>query len=474
MSDPPSTGTPDNAPAPKEASLEPFFTLWSGQALSLLGTQAVQFALIWWLTAETGSATILATATLMALLPIAVLGPLIGPLIDRWSRRKVMFFADSAAAGGAALLAMMFLAGEAGTPHVLALIFLRALAGAFHGPAMIASTSLMVPQRHLTRIQGLNQALQGGLSIIAAPIGAFLVAALPMAGVMAIDVVTAVFAIVPLLFVPIPRPRKSMSDDAVAKPGVVREMLDGFRYLMQRGGHAAILVMAAIINLFLVPAFSLLPLLVHDQLGGEALHLGWMTSAFGIGMLAGGIMLGAWGGFRRRIFTSLAGIIGLGLAVMFLGVAPAALWSAAIGALLMVGFMAAMANGPIQAVLQATVAPEYQGRVFTLYGSLASIATPIGLLLAAPLAEMFGVRAWYLSGGLVCLVMGIVAFFVPAIVRIESEGATAPSEPRVDGPRPPGGPQAEATGNAAQSESAGEPAPAAHCGRSVARSCGGS
>ena len=187
------------------------------------------------------------------------------------------------------------------------------------------------------------------------------------------------------------------------------------------------------------------------------MQLGWMTAAFGVGMLAGGITLGVWGGFRRRILTSLAGIVGLGLVVTFLGVAST--WSAAVGALLMVGFMATMANGPIQAVLQATVAPEYQGRVFTLYGSVATIATPVGLLLAAPLAELFGVRVWYLTGGLVCLVMGCAAFFVPAIVRIESEAAATSSESQADGP----GPRSEPTDQAA-----GIPP----CGPSVAPSGG--
>ena len=90
--------------------------------------------------------------------------------------------------------------------------------------------------------------------------------------------------------------------------------------------------------------------------------------------------------------------------------------------------MATMANGPIQAVLQSTVAPDYQGRVFALYGSLATMATPVGLLLAAPLAEIFGVRAWYVTGGIVCLVMGAAAFFVPAIVHIESTNDASTSE----------------------------------------------
>ncbi len=189
---------------------------------------------------------------------------------------------------------------------------------------MIASTSLMIPKEHLARIQGLNQGLQGGLSIIAAPIGAFLVAALPMAGVMAIDVITAGFAILPLLLVQVPQPPRSAAPAiGEEKPSVLRELREGFRYLGRRTGHIGLLIMAAIINLFLVPAFSLLPLLVREQLGGEALHLGWMTTAFGVGMLVGGIVLGAWGGFKRRILTSLAGVAGLGIAVLILGFAPA-------------------------------------------------------------------------------------------------------------------------------------------------------
>ncbi len=423
-----SSGNPASEAGEPQRSMKPFFFLWSGQAMSLLGTQAVQFALIWWLTVETGSATILAMATLLALLPIAFLGPFIGPLIDRWSRKRVMFFADVTAALAAMLLAMMFVIDRAQPSHILILIFVRAVAEAFHQPAMIASTSLMVPKQHLTRIQGLNQGLQGGLTIIAAPIGAFLVAALPMAGVMAIDVVTAGFAILPLMLVRVPQPiRSSATADGEAKPSVLREMMEGFRYIGRRAGHIGLLVMAAVINLFLVPAFALMPLLVRGQLGGEAMHLGWMTMAFGVGLLAGGVVLGAWGGFKRRILTSLAGVAGLGIAVLILGFAPAMAWSVSAGALLMVGFMASMANGPIQAVLQATVAPEFQGRVFTLYGSLATMTTPIGLLMAAPLAEIFGVRAWYLTGGLVCLLMGCAAFFVPAFVRIEDEAGTDPA-----------------------------------------------
>jgi DHA3 family macrolide efflux protein-like MFS transporter len=245
-----------------------------------------------------------------------------------------------------------------------------------------------------------------------------------MGGVMAIDVVTALFAIVPLIFVFVPRPEAAeASADAAGKPSVWRETVDGFRYLAARHGHLGLLAIAALINLFLVPAFSLLPLLVHDQ-GGTAVRMGWTSSSFGVGMLAGGILLGIWGGFRKKIVTSLVGMAGIGMCVLAVAALPVmSVWF--LVALLAVGVMSTMTNGPILAILQATVAAEYQGRVFTLYGSIATAATPVGLLLAAPIAESLGVQTWFVAGGIMTLALAVVAFMVPAILRIEETSCGA-------------------------------------------------
>ncbi len=394
-----------------------FLVLWTGQALSLLGSQAVQFALIWWLTQETGSAAVLAMAALLGLLPTVALGPVIGVLIDRWDRKRVMLAADGVVALASGVLAYVYFAGAETTGTVFLILFLRGLGGAFHAPAMLASTSLMVPDRHLTRIQGLNQMLQGGIIIVAAPLGALLMALFPMAGVMLVDVGTALFAIVPLVFIHVPWPARSSGAVGEATASLWGEMIAGFRYLAERKGHLCLIIMAALINLCLVPAFSLLALLVSGPLGGDALRLGWMSSGFGIGTIAGGIILGIWGGFRRRILTTLSALVGLGVAVAALGLAQA--YASALAAMLVVGLTVPFANGPIQAILQATIAADYQGRVFTLVGSLAAATAPLGLLLAAPVAEMVGVRAWYVTGGLVCLTMGVAGFFLPSLMRIE-------------------------------------------------------
>lgn len=414
---------------PPERPLRPFLVIWSGQALSIVGSQAVQFALIWWLTERTGSATVLAAATLVGLLPPVVLGPAIGALVDRWDRKRVMLAADGFVAAASLAFAALYLAGATEPRHVLALLFLRSLGGAFHAPAMAASTSLLVSERHLTRVQGLNQGLQGVLAIVAAPIGALLVAALPMTGVMLVDVATALPALLSLAAVPVPQPPRST---ATRPRSVWAETGAGLRYLAARRGHAILVGGAALINALIVPAFALLPLLVLDRLDGGATELGWIGSALGVGMIAGGLLLGAWGGFRRRIATVLAAMVALGVAIAAVGLTPGSSFAWALTALAAVGVVVPWVNGPAFAILQATIAPEFQGRVFALVASLAAAAAPLGLLFAAPVAEIAGVGAWYLAGGAACVVLGIAGCLAPSLMKIEDEvGGTRIEAPTV-------------------------------------------
>jgi DHA3 family macrolide efflux protein-like MFS transporter len=397
--------------------LRTFWTIWSGQACSLVGSQASQFALVWWLTLETGSPAVLSTATLVALLPSVVLGPAIGALVDRWSRRLTMMVADSAVALGSLVLAVLFLTGRASSTVVLLFILWRAIGGAFHAPAMLAATSLMVPAEHLSRVQGVNQMLQGGIGIFTAPLGALLLGLFGMAGVMAVDVVTALLAVLPLLLLRIPEPERRAEPTGSAP--VLQDIGAGVRYLRGLPGHLALLGFAAGLNLFLVPAFALLPLLVLDQLRGNVGSQAWLMVALSAGAVGGGLLLGIWGGLRSRVRTALAAIVGLGVATLALGATPAALFPLGVAAMVLVGSCAAVANGSIAAVFQATVAPEYQGRVFTLMASVATAMTPVGLLLATPIADLTGVRTWYLAGGMACMILGAAAFLVRPILDME-------------------------------------------------------
>jgi hypothetical protein len=152
----------------------PFFTIWTGQSLSLFGSRIAMFALIWWLTATTGSATVLALATLFATLPLVFLGPVAGVLIDRWNRRAVMIVSDGLIAILSLWIAVLFWTGAIQVWHVYLLMLAREIGGTFHWPAMQTTTALMVPQQHLARVNGVNQAMYGGLNILGPAVGALL------------------------------------------------------------------------------------------------------------------------------------------------------------------------------------------------------------------------------------------------------------------------------------------------------------
>jgi DHA3 family macrolide efflux protein-like MFS transporter len=413
----------------KTASMRSFFTVWTGQVFSLLGSELVQFALVWWLTTTTGSAMVLALATMMAVLPRVFVSPVAGALVDRWNRRTVMMMADGLSALAVMVLAVLFAFDAVQVWHVYVVMFVRAACGAFHWPAMQASTTLMVPEEHLARVAGLNQALQGLGAIVAPPLGALLLNVLPMQGVLAIDVVTAILAISPLFFVHIPQPERAEAAAQASRPSMVADLREALRFLRAWPGILMIIVIAVLVNLFIYPALSLQPLLVTEHFGGDALQLAWLQSAFGVGIVSGGITLSVWGGFKRRSLTGLLALAlgGAGLAVI--GVAPANAFPMALGAMFFAWFMNPIANGALMAVLQIIVPADMQGRVFTLLQSAAGAMIPLGLVIAGPLADVLGVQIWFLVAGVAMAVMGIGARFVPAITRLDDIANLKSAEP---------------------------------------------
>lgn len=141
----------------------------------------------------------------------------------------------------------------------------------------------------------------------------------------------------------------------------------------------------------------------------------------GIGVIMGGLSLGVWGGFRRRIHTSLFGVIGMGISILLVGLAPDWAFAPVVGLVGVMGLMMSFANGPLMAIMQATIAPSMQGRVFTLLTSGSTLMMPLGLIAGGPLADAIGVQTWFVIGGVVTLAAGIAGLLIPSIVNIEQE-----------------------------------------------------
>lgn len=395
-----------------------FFTIWGGQAFSLLGSALVGFALIWWMTLTTGSATVLATAAMFEFLPRVFIGPLAGTLVDRWNRRLVLLVADSITALATAVLIYLVWAGTVQIWHIYLLMLVRSTAGSFHMPAMLASTSLMVPEEQLTRFQGLNQGLQGVINIAAPLLGALLIEFLPLHIVLAVDLGTAALAILPLIFISIPQPKVDPSQ-AEVKTTVWKDMSLGFRYVWGWAGLRNIIFLAVVINMISVPAITLMPLLVKDEFSGGALQIASMQSALAVGFLVGGLLLSVWGGFRRKILTANLAMFGTAIGLLLVGVSPNVAFQLALGGIFIVGAMNVLMNGPAFALLQTVVEADIQGRVMSLVFSLTSAMTPISLLIAGPVAERIGVNPLFIFASLVFVGSGIFTLINSEMQNLE-------------------------------------------------------
>src|SRR5688572_19855509 len=394
-----------------------FFSLWIGQALSLLGSQLVQFAIIWYLTQTTNSATTLAIASMMGLLPQVLLSPFIGTWVDRGNRRWILIAADATVAMATLVLVILFASGFIQVWHIYVALFTRAVAGGFHQSAFGTSVVLLVPKEHLARVQGFNQALYGGLNIISAPLGAYLLSVMPMQGILSIDVGTAFLAILILCFVQIPQPESQSQ----IKRTFWQDFTAGFRYIITWRGLVILLGLVMVINFFYSATEPLTPLLITNHFRGGAGQLGWWLSSFAVGTILGGLILGAWGGFKRKIVTAQLGLILMGLSTAVVGIVPSDLFWVGLLANSAAGLLLPIINGSFGATLQASIAPEMQGRVFAFIFSAAMLVSPIALMVAGPFADAFGLQLWFLIAGISCVLMGLFGFFSSEVMDMENK-----------------------------------------------------
>jgi DHA3 family macrolide efflux protein-like MFS transporter len=397
--------------------MTPFLVLFTGQAFSLFGSRLVQFALVWYLTELTKSPSVLATASIAALLPQVFIGPFAGALVDRWDRRVVMMVADSLIALSILFLALMFSVGRVEVWHIYAVMMFRAAGGAFQWPAMQASTSMMVPREHLSRVAGLNQSLSGLVAVSAPPLGALLLAVMPIEYVLVIDVLTAILAVGPLVFIKVPQPEQ----DAGSARGVLGDMKEGFQWIFKQKGLLVIMLMSLCINMVTTPTFTMLPLLITEFFKGGAIELAWVQSANGVGMILGGLALGVWGGFKSKINTAFSALFVASLGLLLFSRTPADMLWIGVAAMFVFGFMNSIANSSFFSVLQALIPHDMQGRVFTLIMSTSVAVSPLGLAIAGPVIEVTGLRFWFVISGIVFMLGSMVGFTVPIVRTLEED-----------------------------------------------------
>lgn len=360
-----------------------FVAAWLGQVCSLIGSTLTGFALSVWVYNNTGSVTQFSVVILFTMLPGILVAVPAGALIDRFDRRRLMILSNVWSALWTAGAALLFALDSLRLWHVCALAAAISAAGALLSPAFTASISQVVPKRHLGRASGMMQLGEAAAQTLAPLLGGFLVLTIDISGVLLIDVFTYAFAIATLLFLRVPRAAKTDRRDS----GVLREAASGWAYIAGRPGLFWLLLFFAATNFTLSMANVLLTPLVLSF--ADAAVYGTVASALGAGLIAGSVLMGVWGGPRRRVYGVFAYGLALGLMLILEGLRPSALL---IGAgVFVTGVFIPVANGCFTPILQSKTPHELQGRVFAAVRLVAWCSAPAAYLAAGPLADkVFG------------------------------------------------------------------------------------
>lgn len=359
-----------------------FTLVWLGQLVSNAGSSITGFGLGLWVFAQTGSATQLALIVLAARLPMLVVSPFAGALVDRWNRRTAMIVADAGAAVGTLVTAVLLMTGVFEIWHLYLTLSFSGLFRAFQFPAYSAATTLLVPKAHYSRAAGMVQ-LAGSLGLVAAPtLAALLVVASGLNTIFVIDFVTFLFAVGTLASVRFPEPIRSKAEAGGVRP-LLAEAREGFSFVASRRGLLVLLATFAVVNFaFSFQAVLLIPLLLSVATETAA---GTVVSLSAIGLVAGSLLMAVWGGPTDRLRGLFLALAGMGAGFAVAGISPGLGW-------IFVGIMVIHVAHPVagsmsQAIWQSKVPPEIQGRVFAVRQVLSIAAAPVAYLLAGQLAD---------------------------------------------------------------------------------------
>lgn len=398
-----------------------FLYFFSGQQASLLGSSIVSFAIIWWLTITTQSEMMLGIASLVSLGPFVLVAPISGVLADRFDRKKMLIIIDALQAVFTITLSILFLTNHNSIAAVLVILGLRGTAQAFHAPISMSVAPTMVPQKHLSRINGLSYLFNGLVYIIGPVIGASLLAipGINIGMILWADVITFVIALIPLLLITIPKVEQPevKEEEEVVKQSFVGQFMEGFNALKATKGMVALLFGAMAINFFMSPLGALLPLFINKVHGGTEVNYAIVVGMFQAAIVVGGLLMSLFRGFSKPMMFLL---ITLGfqvlcqIAITFIPTTFGGRFWTIGGVLFLFALPLAVIDVSFITSIQLLVPKEKLGRVIATIMMISPAMRPLGQFLSGVIAEFVGINAVLIGSGILTVVVfGLIYFLTP-------------------------------------------------------------
>lgn len=374
------------------------FRFLSAQTISLFGSSLVQYSIVWYITLTTTSGKMLTISTLCGFLPQIIIALFAGVWLDRFDRKKMIMLADGAIALSTLALAIAFVCGYRDLWLLFLVLAVRSAGTGIQTPAVNAILPQIVPKEHLMRINGINSTLSSIMMFLSPAVSGAILSLYTLETTLFIDVVTAIIGIGITAAIPIGR-----YIDSGTKSSGLQQMKAGFVYVKNNPFVKRVLLFQIVILFLISPSAFLTPLMVSRTFGPEVWRLTASEMTYSLGMVLGGVLISLWGGFKKRMNTTLlAGGI-YGLIMIGLGLAPLFIVYLILNTC--IGVTSPCYNAPITVSIQEQVEPEMHGRIFSLMQIATSCALPLGMTVFGPLSDFIPVQLILLATGSLVLLI---------------------------------------------------------------------
>ncbi|GAP73050.1 efflux transporter protein [Candidatus Symbiothrix dinenymphae] len=378
----------------------------AGQALSLFGSTVVQYAILWHITLTTQSGTMMTIFAIAGFIPMFLISPFGGVWADRFNRKYIINIADGGIALASLIVAVFLFCGFDNLGILLICAVVRSFGQGVQSPAVSAFIPQIVPEKHLTRINGIQSSIFSCVTLTSPMISGALMAFASLEMMFLLDVVTAAIGI-GILFFFVKAPSLAKREQPAGQKGIsyFHDLKEGLRYIKKHGYILRLCIFMALFMILAAPSAMLTPLQVTRKFGAEVWHLTAIEITFSIGMLLGGLLIGIWGGFKNRIYTMTFAFLFYGMGVIFLGLVGNFWIYLAIFAV--IGITMPLFNTPATVLIQTTVDPGYMGRVFSVIGMISSVMMPLGMLVFGPIADRVSIDIILIGTGIALMLLAI-------------------------------------------------------------------
>ncbi|TXT64194.1 MAG: conserved membrane protein of unknown function [Promethearchaeota archaeon] len=405
-------------PRPNNTTFKHYICFWIGQIFSLLGSSIVQFVIPIWITIIYQDEVLTSLVYFVSFIPPIIISPIAGVFADKIDRKKMIAFADTSQAITTLALIILFMTNTVDFAAILIVNFLRSIFQHIHFPPSNAIIPTMVPEKHLSRVNGINYLFTSFIGIVGPIVAGVVIFFFPIEIALWIDIITFLIAILPLILIKIPDIRKK-EDESLNISKFKNDMKEGMQTIRIIPGLLVLLFLATFANFFEQPLQTLMSNFILVDNSGTELIYAIVSGSMSLGILGGAIIVTIKKEWDRKVLIIVFGILSGNFGYLVVALSPFQFFIMMIIGGFIYGIFLPVVNTMFFTLIQTKVPKDKQGRVISIAIVISAGITPISVVIAGPLSQLIGISTLWSLYAIFGIIISLIIWFSTDLKRID-------------------------------------------------------